>query len=238
MKLSQAVALTRRYQQRLAIVGTNAATSVTNIWDDQGSWDEADVDAFIARATLTIEGAQRQSAALTAGYLGLLLGTTVTTIDAGRFLERLDLREPFLAYWGALGKGTDWVEAITAGRSRAEGLALDGSMLAARGTAAEIDTTEDRITGWERVPGGLCCEWCATVATQRYHTAEAASLGDEHERCNCAVIPIIGRLSPGRVINRPLLDQIKNNSDDDSTGYVNADGTPAPRPDAAPVAAP
>lgn len=236
MNITQAVALTRRYQHRLATVGTNAGNAITRTWDDQGSWDERDVDAFTARATPIIDGAQRQSAALTTGYLGLLLGTPVNAIDGARFLELIDLREPFLAYWGALAKGADWVDAITAGRTRAEDLALDGSTIAARGAAVEIDTEEDRITGWERVPGGVCCEWCATVATQRYHTADSASFG--HDRCNCAVIPIIGRVAPGRVINRPLLDQLKNISDDDRTGYVDASGAPAPRPTAAPVAAP
>lgn len=236
MKLSQSVILTRRYQQRLNTVSVAAAHRVSSVWDDQGSWDDTDVDSFTARATSIIAGAQRQTSALTAGYLGLLLGTKVPAIDGAKFIDQIDLREPFLAYWAALNRGDDWINAITAGRTRAADLALDGSTTAARSTAAEIDTAEPRITGWERVPGGVCCEFCATAATQRYHTADTASFG--HDRCNCAVTPIIGDLRPGRVINRPLLDSLKNISDDNATGYVNADGTPAVRPQPAPVAAP
>jgi hypothetical protein len=233
---TQAVTLTRRYQQRLIALATAAAARMSQLWDDQGSWNEADVDRFFALAAPLVAGAQRQGAALTAGYLGLMVGSPVRAADGAKFIEQIDLREPFLAYWAALARGDQWDQAITAGRTRSEDLALDGTNLAARGTATESETNEDRITGWERVPGGVCCEFCATVATQRYRTADSASFG--HDRCNCAVIPIVGQLAPGRVINRPLLEQIKNNSDDDSTGFVNADGTPAPRPPAAPVEAP
>lgn len=233
---AQAVILTRRYQRSLRVVATNAGNAVTRAWDGLDGWDEPNIDEFTGRATPIVSGAQRQGAALTAGYLGLMLATKMPSVDATKFLGSVDFRSPFLAYWAALGRGEDWPQAITTGRTRAEDLALDGTTTAARGTATEIDPIEDRITGWERVPGGVCCEFCATVATQRYHTAESASFG--HDRCNCDVIPIIGNLRPGRVINRPLLDQLKKNSDDDSTGYVDASGAPAPRPTTAPVEAP
>lgn len=233
---TQAVVLTRRYQRAVRGVASKAAVAVSNVWDGLGSWDEANVDEFTRRATPVVAGAQRQGAALTAGYLGLMLASAVVPVNAAKFLDVTDFRSPFLGYWAALSRGEEWDQAITTGRTRAEDLALDGTTTAARGAATDIDTTEDRISGWERVPGGLCCEFCATVATQRYHSAESASFG--HDRCNCDVIPIIGDLRPGRVINRPLLDQIKKNSEDDSTGYVDASGAPAPRPTAAPVEAP
>lgn len=229
---SQVVELTRRYQRQLAALAARAETALTNIWDGLGSWDDPDVDRFIEQATPTVAGAQRSSTALTVGYLALLLGAALAV---QKTLELPDLRDPFIGYWTALSRGEPWEQAITTGRTRAGTLGLDGVQTAARTTSDEIDQREDRIVGWERVLSGLSCEFCATVATQRYRTAESASFG--HQRCDCTVVPIIGRQDPGRVINRGLLDQLKN-LDDDATGYVTNDGTPAPRPDAAPVEAP
>lgn len=228
----QAVELTRRYQRQLALLAARSETALTNIWDGLGSWDDTDVDRFAMQATPTVAGTQRASTALTAGYLALLLGAAVAVAKA---FELPDLRDPFVGYWAALNRGDPWEQAITTGRTRAGTLGVDSVQEAARGTADEIDRGEDRIVGWERVLSGLSCEWCATVATQRYRTAESASFG--HQRCDCTVVPIIGRQAPGRVINRGLLDQLKNLGDD-ATGYVTNDGTPAPRPTPAPVEVP
>jgi hypothetical protein len=234
MTLAEAVRLTRRYSTRLRSTASTAATATATIWDQLGSWDEADIERFTARAAPVVAGAQRSATALAAGYLALLVGDRPVPVDSGPFLDLVDLRSPFLAYWGQLGRGAAWDEAITAGRSRSEQIGLDGTTAAARSTSAEVDRTEERITGWERVSSDGC-EWCALVSTQCYHSAESASFG--HARCNCDVIPIVGDLAPGQVINRPLLDNI-NMLGDDRTGYVDATGNPASRPPPTPVEAP
>lgn len=236
MNLTQSVELTRRYQRQVNAVGANSAAMVARAWDNLGSWDEADVPMFTDATLPIVQAAQRKAAALTAGYLGLLLAKKMPTVDAGRFGDSIDPRSPFLAYWSALNRGDRWEQAITTGRTRAETLALDGTTTAARGTASEIDDQEDRITGWERVPAGMCCEWCAEVSTQQYQSADSADFG--HDRCNCGVVPIIGKIAPGRVINRPLLDNLHNIAPDDRTGYVTATGDPAARPAPALVEAP
>lgn len=236
MNLTQSVELTRRYQRQVNTVGANSATMLSRAWDNLGSWDEANVPAFAEAAMPIVRAAQQRAAALTTGYLGLLLGKKMPTVDASRFAASVDPRSPFLGYWASLSRGDGWEQAITLGRTRAETLGLDGVTTAARGTSSEIDDQEDRITGWERVPAGVCCDWCAEVSTQQYHSADSADFG--HDRCNCGVVPIIGKVAPGRVINRPLLDNLKNISPDDRTGYVTASGDPAARPAPALVEAP
>lgn len=231
--LTQAVRLTRRYQQRLVAIGDQAETRMGSLWDDLGSWDEADVERFILQAGPVTLGVQRAASALTVGYLGLMVGKQVPTLAD---FAAPDLRGAFLAYWGSLGRGEQWDRAITTGRTRAGTIGLDAAHTSARDTATVADDSESSIVGWERVPGGVTCEFCATVSTQRYHSAESASFG--HERCDCSVVPIVGKNAPGRVINRERLDALKSIPADDRTGYVTADGDPAPRPDRAPAEAP
>lgn len=208
---------------------------MASVWDDLSSWDEDDVDRYLRQASPIVTGAARAAAATTVGYLGLMVGTRPAIVDPLRFLDDIDLLSPFLGYWSALAKGAEWTEAVTLGRTRSETIATDTVNISARGTAREVDDAEPRITGWERVLSGNSCEFCATAATQRYRTAESASFG--HDRCDCGVVPIVGRLDPGRVINRPLLDNLKQLGDE-STGYVNASGSPIARPADAPVEAP
>lgn len=236
---AQAVELTRRYQRLLRNATTATAAALAKLWDDLGSWNEDDLDTFTQRSTPLTTGAQRTATALTVGYLGLLLGTQVAAVNADRFADKLDTLTPFLAYWSGLKNGMPWVEAITAGRTTAGAIGNTAVQSAARGAASEVDQAEERIQGWERVLVGPSCEFCATVATQRYHSAESADFGHGHggvDYCDCTIVPIIGKTAPGRVINRPLLDALKNA--DESSAYMNPDGSPASRPDAAPVEVP
>lgn len=199
--LRQAVTLTRRYQRQLATISARSESAASRLWDDLGSWDEGDVERFGELLTPVAEGAQRAAIATTAGFLSLMVGRP-ESVDPASILAAVDPRSPFLAYWAALNRGEQWVEAITTGRTRAGTVVLDSITTSARDAAVEVDATEERVTRWERIPGGTACEFCATVAHDRYRTAESASFG--HERCNCAVVPVVDGVAPGKVLNRSI----------------------------------
>jgi hypothetical protein len=199
-----------------------------------GSWNEADVDRFFALAAPLVAGAQRQGAALTAGYLGLMVGSPVppSTREVPR---QIDFREPFLAYWAALNRGdrmgpSHHRRPHTFRRPRPR-----RHQLAARGTATEIDTNEDRITGWERVPAGVL-----RVLRHRRHPAvpHRRLRIVRHDRCNCDVVPIIGRLAPAGSSTGRSSTTSRTSATTTATGYVNATALPHRGPDAAPVEAP
>lgn len=234
-----AVAVSRRYQMRIRQLTTQAETALATVWDELGSWDQADVDRFAERATPLTDGAQKAATTLTLGYLGLLLAAAVPLVDPADFADLVNPLTPFLAYWSALGNGKPWAEAITAGRTTAAAVGNTAVQGAARGTSQQVDEQERRIVGWERVLVGPSCEWCALVATQRYHTFESANFGHGHggvDYCDCGIWPIIGTTNPGRVVNRDLLDTLKNR--DESSAYVNPDGSAAPRPEPADIEEP
>lgn len=186
----QAAQLARRYQLRLLGLADRAEFTVSKVWDDLGSWDEADIERFAAAAAPIVTGAQRSGAALAVGYLQLLTGSP-HAVDIAALAGSTDFKGPFIGYWAALARGETWETAIDSGRTRAGSLAVDGVHTAAREASTVIDKAEQRIVGWERMLSGLACEWCTTVATARYRTAESASFG--HERCDCIPTPIFAK---------------------------------------------
>lgn len=235
---AQAVELTRRYQRSLVALSTASEARLQAIWDHLGTWDDTDVERFLAQSTPTVTATQQRATSLTFGFLGLLLGSAVAAKVAHAVV---DFRDPFIGYWTALKDGQPWEQAITLGRTRAETLVRFATNTAARDTNIAVDQLQNprvRITGWRRVlTGPSSCEFCAVISTQRYHTAQAAGASNHSGRCDCTVLPIIGTQDPGRVINHSLLSSLKQLGDN-ATGYVTSDGHPAPRPDAAPVSAP
>jgi hypothetical protein len=227
------VAATRRYQARLNRIATTAGRAVIRAWDELTSYDEDDIPTFIRRTTVPFTAARAAATSTAAGYFSLLTTVRPPAIDPAELGVVPAVRDPFIAYWQAL-KAHPWEEAVEIGRNRADAVASDLVTSTSRRTVGEAaQATGQEVVGWRRVLTGISCTWCATVSTQRYRTAESADFG--HQRCDCTVAPIIGDADPGRVINRPVLQQLRKRGTkywDD--GYVNPDGTPALRADATP----
>ena len=193
----QLVPLTRNYRQRLLDLGVYIGAQLALHWDELGSWDDADVERFIAAVTPTVDNAQSTAASLAAAYLGLALGSQVT-IDTTK-LTAPDLRGPFTAYWGKLADTGDWRAALQSGRTSVEQTGITAVRTAASEASIQVDEKEPRITGWQRVVDAGACDWCVMVAGQRYGSAETATFG--HNGCGCYPIPIIGEANPARVLN-------------------------------------
>lgn len=185
-----------------------AGATVGQVWDDLGSYDEADVSRFLERATPVVAATQTQAAVLTDAYVAAEAGRPPLGVDpaivagaavrAGTPPEEV-YRRPFVQVWKALAEGTDWTDAIAAARARVSAVAETDVQLSMRAAMADISARDGRIVGYRRVLTGKSCGLCALASTQRYHKGELAPI---HARCDCSVAPIFGNRDPGRVLNR------------------------------------
>jgi hypothetical protein len=174
--------LTARYlaaTQDLAVAGGDAIAAA---WDELGSWDDADIARLEGAALPAWEVFAQEAAAVSAGYLAVALNQTPV---AATNLVVPDWRGPFTWYWRALGNDAGQGAALQAGRDRA----IAAGHKAVTSTARRVGDQVDGVVGWRRTLGGDSCQWCITVAGQRYRTAESADFG--HDHCNCGVTPIL-----------------------------------------------
>ena len=177
-----------------------------------GEYVEEFEEAIAAPVAAAVTQSQTLSAALLTQLGGPRLPTS--TIPA----PTLETRAPFLQAWSRLNQGDPPELARQAGQRRAVKLGIDVVTRASDEAfnIAEVGTAQS-IVGWRRVPRGDTCRWCLTVSTQRYRSSRAASRV-RHDGCDCRVVPIVGDKDPGQVINRPLLDRLK---DDPDARYLN-----------------
>lgn len=192
------VALTRRKLAQLESLATRAGAALGRMFRGLGDFD--DVAGWLAAASPILTAAQSRAVDTQIAYLSALLGFPVD-FDREALLAQasrsVDLEEPFVALGRAVNAGAAFEAALESAAKRAEGLGQSGVTRAAR--AANNAASDPRIVGWRRTLTGKSCQWCVTVSTQRYDTADSASFG--HLRCNCGVDPIIGDRDPGRVLN-------------------------------------
>lgn len=209
------VAATRRYQAQLATIIDVAAVIALVGFAGLDSYDEDDVDTFRTTTEPRLKVAGERAVALAAGFYAL---TATTRPSAAPVAVEMAWRDPFIAVWSGLKHGEQYEDAVTAGLSRAEAEASNYVVSSSR--QAGDNLPEANIVGWRRVLSSPSCEWCQTVSTQRYRTAESADFG--HERCDCTVAPIYGESDPGRVINRELLTELKQSGATDRLAAAKA----------------
>lgn len=207
MTPEQAVAATFQLRRRSALLRSASAAALQRIWDRLSALDEVNVEEFTRAAAPVVDGAGRASSNLAAGYLSLVSGRAVPSpsLDLAT-----DFRHPFIGVWRDLSRSASYESAAGTGRARVAELAQERVIRAQRQTFAR--STVERVVGWRRVPQGATCSWCILVSTQRYRSAESASFGHGHhgvDFCDCDIVPILGTVDPGRVINRPMLNAWK-----------------------------
>lgn len=201
------VALTRRFQASLATVADRTAFSMALSWQHLGSYDESDIVRYVRATSQATGAAKRATVRLSSAFYSSLGSVPPAGINAARVAVEVPSRDPFIAYWRGLKTGSSWLDAVAAGRSRAEAVGADFVHSTSRRTGDVVaEATGQRVVGWRRVLTGNACEWCALVATQRYHSSESADFG--HQRCDCSAVPIYGTRDPGRAINRSVVDTL------------------------------
>lgn len=169
------------------LVGTNLEESAVAAFAEAAAAATADVrilGAELAEA-LASDALDRD--------LGLNLARILAAADDAEVW-----RQPFISGWQALASGHNFDHAVEVARLRAGQVGRDEVTRAVRSTMSAVDARHGaRIGGWRRSPNGGACDWCHTVARQRYKSAASADFG--HDDCHCAPVPIVGA-DPGRFL--------------------------------------
>lgn len=190
-----------RYRDALIDVRRRVSARVEQNWRGLGSWNEADVDLFLARTLPVVDAGQRRTVSLTDAYLARVTGGRTVGLPAAELVgagvrngtpPAEVYRRPFVQLWSALGAGARFSDAMgAAGVRAAQSAATDVSLtMRASADAFQEQSTgpaEQRIIGWERVIDPDACAFCATASTQRYRSANLEPL---HANCQCGVAPV------------------------------------------------
>ena len=213
--------LAERYRDALIDVRRRVSTRVERNWRTLGSWNEEDVDRFLARTLPVVDAGQRRTVSLTDAYLARTtrrrtLGLPADDLVGAAVRNGTDpatvYRRPFVQLWSALSDGAQFAYAMNAAGVRAAGSAATDVSLSMRASAdafaAETEfTRQSAWRGWERVLDGDACAFCATASTQRYNSANLAPL---HTNCNCGVAPVFAENEKAiEDFNRQVLANIK-----------------------------
>lgn len=194
----------RRYQERYGRLKGAAVAQVLAAWDKWGGLSDDDAERFVAAAVPVVNGAQVATAALVAGYVGLLAGSPPPKVPTKDItgLRGVPVTEvyqrPVIAARSAIAQGKTFPEAMAAGRTRAEVLADADVMLAQREAMARTAKAHPRITGYRRVLSGGSCDLCASVSDDVYSTDDLMPI---HDRCGCGVAPVFSDEDPADDVN-------------------------------------
>lgn len=217
------------YQGATAALRLRLAALITRIWQQLGTYREADMRRFVGDITPIVAGAQQQISGLTAASLARQLQVSVG--GSGRPSAVSPVRvtgagvrngadpavvyeRPFHLVWRQLAdlpkEPGSIDQAINAGLDRAVELAMTDLQLAKTATARDVLAKDKHATAYRRVlEGQYSCGLCIVAATLRYRKSELLPI---HPGCDCSVAPIYGDEDPGH----PL------------TAMVNVDGKQVP----------
>lgn len=187
------VALTRRFQTRIAVIGGRAATLTVARWAGLSGYDEDDVATFAKLTTPTLTAAKASAVTTAVAFYSMLVGIRPAAITARDVPIFADPRDPFISYWRALKMGSTEQDAIVAGAARADAFARNLAADSSRNTAEVVMHRQGlRAGSWTRLPEPGACAWCEEVAAQTYSTADAASFSHGNNApCHCTPVPNI-----------------------------------------------
>ena len=177
----------RRYDRLLESHRFRTAAILAALWDSLGTYDDEASEQFARRAAPTLAGAKRTAVASSVAVFSLALEVRPPAVSLDEVDVEPRIRHPFLAMWHAVNEGRPNEEALAAGRSQAEAVAMDFVQQTARRTGDTVARKAGVSTRWRRVPNAGACQWCQTISGQLYRTAESADFG--HDRCFCMVVP-------------------------------------------------
>lgn len=191
-----ATLLTEAHIQAQARLRHFVATAVLLIWQGLQSYDERDIDPFLARAVPVVLGGQRQAVALTEAYLAQSLRRAPLGVSPDALIgaavrngtppEEV-YRRPFVNVWTALKNGSSWEDAVHSGQARATSSAQMDAALSSRATFQAVQESDDGIYGYRRVADSGACKFCRTVNGAYVKSGTAFAL---HSHCGCSLQPL------------------------------------------------
>lgn len=223
MGAAEQEALIRAYASSSAAIRSRTLDFLIALFRSLGSWRDADISRFTARAVPTVAGAQRQTGSLTQAYLRAMIADqtgrprsrAAAAVRTGSDLRPVDpateYGRPFRTLWAELapdaeGQRAEFDQAFGRALDRLKDLVVTDLQLAkTHASRAELEGAEG-IGGYRRVlTGSQSCGLCIVACTQRYHKADLLPI---HPGCDCAVAPIAGDHDPGQVLDLPLLEGV------------------------------
>lgn len=231
--------LAERYRDALIDVRKRVSARVDRNWRDLGSWNEADVDRFLARTLPVVDAGQRRTVSLTDAYLARATGRRTLGLVADNLVgaavrngtdPATVYTRPFVQLWSGLSDGQQFSDALNAAGVRASQSASTDVSLSMRasadafqeqaGTSEASGPVESDIIGWERVLDPDACAYCATASTQRY---KSANLSPIHANCQCGIAPVFAENDQAiRNFNDRVLGAIKDANEGAGKPYWNA----------------
>jgi hypothetical protein len=180
-------------QRRLRLI---ASRVVGQAWRGLGSWNDKDVERFVAVAVPTVLAAQRASVHLTDAYLARAMGRAALGVKPDKLIgaavrngvapETVYAR-PFVNLWSALKDGRPFEDGINSGFERATSTAEMDVQLSSRATFQAVQNEDDGIYGYQRVADAGACDFCEEVDGAYVKDADASPL---HNRCGCGLEPL------------------------------------------------
>lgn len=179
-------------QRRLRVL---TGRGVTQIWNALPGYDRADVPTWLSAVVPLVNAAQRQSVALTDGYLAQAMNRAPLGINPDALIGAAVRNgtspnevytRPMIALWSGLAEGKLWADASSAALARAvSSSAMDVQLSMAR-TAQEIGRVDPQLQKFQRVADGSACAFCQEVDGAILNSDDAMPL---HNNCGCSVEP-------------------------------------------------
>ena len=241
------------YGARYDLIRSELAAAIGRAWALAGGVSDRHLAVFVRLAVPLVQGAQQATAAITTAYLAAMIDEltgappAAAAVDARR-LSGPAIRgtppsevyaRPIITARRMLSEGRTLTDALNAARARALNTAQTDVVLAHRAAAAAVLEADARIVGYRRVLTGRSCMLCATASSQRYRRGDLMPI---HDHCDCRVSPITGDADPGRIVNRQLLANLRQQGgstywkdrgfvdvDDDGTFRVRRAGVDEPQ---------
>jgi hypothetical protein len=169
---------------RLAVTG-----GVERIWRNLPGYDRRNVDEWLTNVLPLIAAGKRQSAALTDAYIARFLDKAPLGLipEDRRGVDPAEVYErPFVTMWTALGAGSIYKDAFSAGLNRAVSTAAMDVQMAMRAASAAAQAEGQVDFGYTRVANPGACPFCAEIDGAYVKEADAAPL---HNNCGCGLEP-------------------------------------------------
>ena len=169
--------------------------AVVAAWNNLQSYDERDIEPFLAAVLPIVNAGQRQSIALTEAYLAQVLRRQPIGVNHDEIIGSLRgdvtpdevYRRPFVTVWTALKEGKTWEEAVHAGGARVAATADVDVAMSSRATFKQVQEADEGIYGYQRVAEGGACKFCVAINGAYVKSADASPL---HNRCGCSLEPL------------------------------------------------
>lgn len=180
-------ALSLQYSRKLTALSKRSRKVVVSRWDALSTFDDAACNAFYDATAPIVRSVATASAGASSGYASLLTKGAVAAVPDLLIADKMArIDDAFDVIGARLGNGDSFAEAVSSARSFVDALGADSVFSTAR-EAVGVVSPDLGSGGWVRQVSGSACEWCLSLSSVVFRSADAASFG--HNRCDCVPVP-------------------------------------------------